>query len=79
MPGVGFCIVIALLVFLVLLVLLGSVRAGARHRPRGDGYLVYPYLDLDDPGDRGSYYAMAECPAANRGHTGWGRPAGQAA
>jgi hypothetical protein len=26
----------------------------------GEGYLVYPYLDLDTAGERGSYYAMSE-------------------
>lgn len=33
-----------------------------RGRPGGEGYLVYPYLDLDTPGERGSYYAMSEPP-----------------
>ncbi len=30
-------------------------------RPRRDGYLVYPYLDLDEPGERGSYYSLVNC------------------
>lgn len=35
--------------------------AGGRPGPRPrEGYLVYPYLDLDEPGERGSYYALAE-------------------
>lgn len=30
-------------------------------RRRPETYLVYPYLDLDEPGVRGSPYAMTTC------------------
>ena len=31
-------------------------------KPSNDGYLVAPYLDLDAPGERGSYYGLVDCP-----------------
>lgn len=66
---------IALLAVLVLALawLLASAPLGLRRAPprasRGEppgpnareGYLVYPYLDLDEPGERGQYYALTEC------------------
>jgi hypothetical protein len=42
---------------LVLTILVVAVAA----RRRREGYLVYPYLDLDEPGVRGSPYAMTTC------------------
>jgi hypothetical protein len=58
---------VALLVLAVLII--GAVccwcarpasRAG-RRALRGEGYLVDPYLDLDELGERGAPYALAEC------------------
>jgi hypothetical protein len=51
----------ALLVVLALLLiaaLCGALRGGGR-----EGYLIYPYLDLDEPGERGQYYGLTECMA----------------
>ena len=59
----------ALLILLALLLIGMSCLRGrapqtlaARGRaPRAkEGYLIYPYLDLDEPGERGSYYALSE-------------------
>ena len=25
------------------------------------GFLIYPYLDLDEPGERGQYYELSKC------------------
>lgn len=60
---------LALLIVLVVLLacfvgaaLLVAAPRPERARPRGkEGYLVYPYLDLDEPGERGSYYGLSEC------------------
>ena len=49
----------AILMVLVLL-LIGAVFFAASRGPNKEGYLVYPYLDLDEPGERGSYYALSE-------------------
>ncbi len=39
-------------------------RLASGHR---EGYLIAPYLDLDEPGERGSYSnAMLECPPCFR-------------
>ena len=38
-------------------------RLAPGHR---EGYLIAPYLDLDEPGERGSYNAMLECPPCFR-------------
>lgn len=47
-----------------LLVVLAILIVGAMffvaERPRREGYLIYPYLDLDEPGERGSYYGMTD-------------------
>jgi hypothetical protein len=43
-----------LLIGAILLVARDPARGGARR----DGYLVYPYLDLDEPGERGVHYAL---------------------
>jgi hypothetical protein len=48
-----------LLVLTILLIVLCCCRG---HRKRREGYLIYPYLDLDEPGERGQHYAMSECP-----------------
>jgi hypothetical protein len=36
--------------------------------PKREGYLIYPYLDLDEPGERGVYYALT--PGASDGVMG---------
>lgn len=43
--------------------------------PTREGYLVYPYLDLDEPGARGSYYALSEA-RGSPGPTGRVSPGG---
>ena len=50
----------ALLIVLALLLVGMSCLRGRPPRVR-EGYLIYPYLDLDEPGERGSYYALSEC------------------
>ena len=55
------------LFFAVLLVLVLIVVVGGRG-PGREGYLVYPYIDLDEPGGRGVYYAMT--PGASDGVSG---------
>lgn len=49
-----------LVVLAIVLIALAFCRRG-RHRKGREGYLIYPYLDLDEPGERGQYYAMSEC------------------
>jgi hypothetical protein len=54
---------IALVIVVILIVVALLALAGRSRGSRGDHYLVYPYLDLDEPGERGSYYALSEgCP-----------------
>ena len=49
---------LAALIMLVIVILV--VAGGARPAERDkDGYLIAPYLDLDGPGERGSYYALS--------------------
>ena len=50
----------AVLAVLVVLIIVAMFAVGDR-RPCADHYLVAPYLDLDELGERGSYYAMSEC------------------
>jgi len=55
---------IALGALVVLVILLAAAWARSRKALGGrEGYLIYPYLDLDEPGERGSYYAMMQCRA----------------
>jgi hypothetical protein len=58
-------VVIALLLVITAILALDA-RCGKRPRsgkkPRREGYLIYPYLDLDEPGERGDYYALTRCP-----------------
>jgi hypothetical protein len=51
----------AVLVLLVMLIVAG-MRLVAPASGR-EGYLIYPYLDLDEPGERGSYYQLDSCGA----------------
>jgi hypothetical protein len=37
---------------------------------RREAFLIYPYLDLDEPGERGSYYALSEGVPVGRPPTG---------
>ncbi|MFA7286901.1 MAG: hypothetical protein WC052_04560 [Patescibacteria group bacterium] len=51
------------LVLILVVVLWATYRKGGHGREHGhsrETYLIYPYLDLDTPGERGSYYAMSE-------------------
>ncbi len=57
----------AILVVLVV-VIAGAVGPRGTPVPRREGYLIYPYLDLDEPGGRGMYYAMT--PGASDGAAG---------
>lgn len=52
-------LVAALILIVALLAYHLRGPAGGRGRQK-DGYLIYPYLDLDEPGERGSYYALSE-------------------
>jgi hypothetical protein len=52
-----FCVVVALTIIIVGAV--ASYKLG-KCRAKAEPYLVYPYLDLDTPGVRGSYYALSE-------------------
>ncbi len=56
--AVAVVIVIVIVIIVAVAVAVALVRRGRR---RKDGYLVYPYIDLDEPGERGSYYALSEC------------------
>jgi len=57
--------VCAILIVLTLLAVAAmfyfSGKDGRADMPK-DGYLVAPYLDLDEPGERGSYYSLVDCP-----------------
>lgn len=56
--------VVALAVCIILLTartLAAEPAAGTAARRPPEGYLVAPYLDLDEIGARGSPYAMSEC------------------
>lgn len=65
-------ILYAALIVLVLLVIAAVVRAD--HKRDRDGYLIYPYLDLSEPGERGSYYALSEdLPKKKESFSGWPR------
>ena len=63
-------VVFAILVVIVILIVCAiiSARSAPAHAPASapasarEGYLVYPYLDLDEPGERGSYFGLTECP-----------------
>jgi len=46
---------------LVALVLLAVLLVAAPRSGNKEGYLVYPYLDLDEPGERGDYYGLQSC------------------
>jgi hypothetical protein len=45
---------------IVVLAVVIAVVVAAKSR-KTESFLVYPYLDLDEPGVRGSPYALAEC------------------
>lgn len=53
-----FGIVVALSIIIIGAV--ASYRLGKCRGAAGEHFLVYPYLDLDTPGVRGSYYALSE-------------------
>ena len=55
------CNLCATLIVLALLAIFAIAVAGrCPARASREGYLVYPYLDLDEPGTRGSYYGLSE-------------------
>lgn len=54
--GAGFAMILLLS---ILIIAHGARALSGRGR---EHYLIYPYLDLDEPGERGSYYQLAECP-----------------
>ena len=62
---ISFCANIVALgvVILLLLLIIVSVAGNQCHATEAkDGYLIGPrYLDLDEIGQRGSYYALSEC------------------
>lgn len=49
-----------LIVVVILIIAFAAVYRLGKCRAK-EGYLIYPYLDLDTPGVRGNYYAMSEC------------------
>lgn len=51
--GAVLIVTIIIVIALVATYRLGKCRAK-------EGYLIYPYLDLVSPGERGQYYAMSE-------------------
>jgi hypothetical protein len=58
----------AILVATILVILIVAISAiyklgkcrGRNMAAKKEGYLVYPYIDLVEPGARGNYYAMSE-------------------
>lgn len=49
-----------LIVAIVLLIAFGG--RGQKSGRKREGYLIYPYLDLEEPGERGDYYSLQACP-----------------
>ena len=39
---------------------LAVIYAAGTNRQKREGYLIYPYIDLESPGERGNYYALSE-------------------
>jgi len=78
----GSPLLFALLLALLALLLFWWTAPGCLGRR--SGFLIYPYLDLDEPGVRGSYYAMSTFegetssgrrPERFRGNHLWSTPA----
>lgn len=53
-------VAIALVAALALIAIVVAVR-GTKMRKKQENYLIYPYLDLENDGYRGSPYALSEC------------------
>jgi hypothetical protein len=54
--------VLILLLVVAIVLLAADLRRQCRRAGRRDGYLIAPYLDLDELGERGDYYALTQCP-----------------
>lgn len=46
---------------LLLVAVIAVVACCAMAARRREGYLIYPYLDLGSPGERGSPYGLVGC------------------
>jgi hypothetical protein len=58
--ALGVAVLVALL--LVFALIFSREQKCCHSRAQGrEGFLIYPYIDLDTPGERGSPYALAEC------------------